>query len=90
MGCSKSSSYNEINSTKFFLKKPFFQSLLNFLQILFLFLCFCFFGHKACGILAPQAGTENAPPELEGEVLTTGLPEKSVVLNAVLEKKDLK
>ena len=31
--------------------------------------------------LAPQAGIEPTPPALEGEVPTTGLPEKS--LNAV-------
>ena len=35
---------------------------------------FCFFGHEARGILAPQPGIKLAPPVLEGEVLTTGLP----------------
>ena len=35
----------------------------------------CFFGHDACGILAPQPGIE--PLALEGEVLTTGPPGKS-------------
>ena len=39
---------------------------------------FWFFGHEACGILAPQPGIEPAPPALEGEVLTTGLPGKSL------------
>ena len=39
---------------------------------------FCFFGCKACRILAPQIGFETAPPALEGKVLTTGLPEKSL------------
>ena len=29
---------------------------------------FCFFGHEARGILAPQSGIEPAPPALEGEV----------------------
>ena len=38
---------------------------------------FWFFGHKACGILAPRLGIEPAPPALEGEVLTTGSPGKS-------------
>ena len=38
---------------------------------------FWFFGRKACGILAPRPGIEPAPPALEGEVLTTGLPGKS-------------
>ena len=40
---------------------------------------FLFFGHKACGILAPQPGIENAPSALEGEVLTTGPPGKSQI-----------
>ena len=35
-----------------------------------------FFGREACGILAPRAGIEPAPPPLEGEVLTTGPPGK--------------
>ena len=38
---------------------------------------FWFFGHKACGILAPQPGIRSAPLALEGKVLTTGLPGKS-------------
>ena len=33
---------------------------------------FWFFGHEACGILAPRPGIEPTPPALEGEVLTTG------------------
>ena len=57
--------------THFFLK-----SLLNLLQYCFCFV-FWFFGREACGILAPQSGVEPAPPALEGEVLTTGLPGKS-------------
>ena len=40
---------------------------------------FWFFGHKACGILAPQPGMEPATLGLEGEVLTTGLPGKSLL-----------
>ena len=38
---------------------------------------FWFFGHDACGILAPWPGIEPAPPALEGEGLTTGPPGKS-------------
>ena len=40
---------------------------------------FWFFGHKACGVLAPQLGIEPTPLALEGEgkVLTTGPPGKS-------------
>ena len=39
---------------------------------------FWFFGHEACGILAPRPGIEPAPPALEGEVLTTGPAGKSL------------
>ena len=45
--------------------------------------CFClmfwFFGCKACGILAPRPGIEPEPTALEGEVLTTGPPGKSLI-----------
>ena len=37
-----------------------------------------FFGREACGILAPRPGMEAGPPALEGEVLTTGSPGKSL------------
>ena len=37
---------------------------------------FCFFDLEACGILASWPGIDPAPPALEGEVLTTGLPGK--------------
>ena len=36
------------------------------------------FDPKAYGISAPQPGTQSAPPALEGEVLTTGPPGKSL------------
>ena len=39
---------------------------------------FWFFGHEAYEILAPQPGIEPALPALEGKVLTTGLPGKSL------------
>ena len=39
---------------------------------------FWVFGHEAYGILAPRPGIEPAHPALEGEVLTTGLPGKSL------------
>ena len=38
---------------------------------------FWFFDHKTCGILAPQPGIKLTLLALGGEVLTTGLPEKS-------------
>ena len=51
--------------------------LLNWLQYCFCFL-FWFFGHKACGILASWLGIEHTPHALEGQVLTTELPGKSL------------
>ena len=39
---------------------------------------FWFFGGEAREILAPQPGIKPAPSALEGEVLTTGLPGKSL------------
>ena len=35
-----------------------------------------FFGHEACGIFASWPGIEPTSPELEGKILTTGLPGK--------------
>ena len=40
---------------------------------------FWFFEHKPCGILAPWPGSEPIPSALEGEVLTAGLPGRSLV-----------
>ena len=40
-----------------------------------MFQIFCL---KACGILAPQPGIDPTPPTLESEVLTSGLPWKSL------------
>ena len=39
---------------------------------------FWFFGHRACGILASLPGMEPETPALEGEVLTTEPPRKSL------------
>ena len=39
---------------------------------------------EACGILAPQPGIELACPALEGKVLTTGFPGKSLFFVKVL------
>ena len=53
-----------------------FLSLYWMLQYCFWFM-FWSFGPKAYGILAPQPGIEPAPPALEGEVPTSGMPGKS-------------
>ena len=39
---------------------------------------FCFFGYEACEILAPRPGIEPTASALKVEVLTTGLPGKSL------------
>ena len=39
---------------------------------------FWVFGPEACGILAPRPVIKPTPPALEGEVLTTGPPGKSL------------
>ena len=57
---------------------PFLKSLLNLLQYCFCFM-FQFFGHKACGILAPSPGIEPTSPALKSEVLTSGPPGKSLI-----------
>ena len=65
-----------------FLCGPFLNCLLNLLQYCFCLLCF--FGFLAtrpvgsCGILTSWPGIEPTPPALEGKVLTTGPPGKSL------------
>ena len=55
-----------------------FKLFIEFVTVLLLLFGFGFFGHEACGILAPQPGIELTPPVLKGEVLTTGLPGNSL------------
>ena len=50
---------------------------IEFVTVLLLFYVLDF-GHEACGILTSQPGIKPAPPALEGEVLTTRLPGKSL------------
>ena len=57
----------------------FYWSLLNLLQYCFSFK-FWLFGCKACGILALPPGIEPVPSALEGKVLITGPPGKSLQL----------
>ena len=56
-----------------------FELFIEFVTILLLFYVLVFFGSEACGILAPRPGIEPVPPALEGKVLTTGPPGKSLV-----------
>ena len=46
---------------------------------------FLFFGCEACGILAPWPEMKLARPELEGDVLTTGLPGNSLPYSVNVE-----
>ena len=67
--------YNEVYFVLLtcFLMWAIFKIITEFVTILFQF-----FGHKSCEILAHQPGIEPAPPELEGLILTTGLPGESL------------
>ena len=62
----------------FFNVDNFFKVYIEFLHYCFCFK-FCFFGLKACGILVPQRVIKLATPRLEGKVLTTGPPGKSLL-----------
>ena len=63
----------------FFLMWTIFKVFIEFVTILLLFM-FWFFGHKACGILAPWRGIDPASPTLEGKVITTGQPRESLII----------
>ena len=67
-------------SLKIFLMWMIFKGFTQFVTILLLFVMFWLFGCETCGILAPQPGIESAPPALEGKVLTTGPPGKSLTM----------
>ena len=49
---------------------------IEFARILLLF--YVLVCHEACGILAPQPSIEPVPHTLEDDILTSGLPEKSL------------
>ena len=51
---------------------------------------FWFFGRETCGIFAPQPGIEHAPPVLEGKVLTTRLPGRSLTNSSWLAYRFLR
>ena len=61
-----------------------FTVFIEFVTILLLVYVLVFFGCEACGILAPQPETELACPALEGKVLTTEKPGKSLCFLKVL------
>ena len=61
----------------------FLKSLLNLLQYCLLYILVFWLGWGACGILALWSGVKPAPPALEDEVLSTGLPGKSLFLKYI-------
>ena len=63
----------------FFFMWTILEVFIEFVTILLLFV-FWFFGPKTCGILAPRRGICLASPTLEGKVLTTGQPRKSLII----------
>ena len=59
--------------------EPCLKFLLKLMQYYFQ-LMFWIFGREACGILPPQPGVEPELLALEGKILITGLPGKSLIL----------
>ena len=57
---------------------PFVKSLLNLPQ--YCYNMFQYFGGETCGIIAPGPGIETVPPALEGKVLITRPPGKSLYI----------
>ena len=55
-----------------------FKVFIEFVTVLLWFYVLFFFSCKSCGILAPQPGIEPTPPALEGEVLISGPPGRSL------------
>ena len=64
-------------NSSFFLMWTILKVFIEFVTIFCFCFMFWFFGHKACGILAPWPGIEPAPPTVKGEVLISGPPGKS-------------
>ena len=62
----------------FFLRFSLCEVFIEFFTVLLWFYVLFFFSCKSCGILAPQLWIEPTPPALEGEVLISGLPGRSL------------
>ena len=63
---------------------PIFKSLLNLLQYCLFYVCFFFFFFAMRHILAARPGIELVPLALEGEILTTEPPGKSLIFTSSL------
>ena len=61
----------------FILMWTIFKVFIEFVTVLLLFYVLVFWP-QGMWLLGPRPGIEPAPPALEGEVLTTGPPEKSL------------
>ena len=59
----------------------FFKIFIEFITILLYFMSWLF-GIEACGIPVPQPGIKPVPSALDGEVLTTGPPGKSLTTSS--------
>ena len=71
--------YTYIYVHKIFYMGHIFKVFIEFVTILLLFYVFLFCC-EACGIFTPLRGIEPKLPSLEGKVLTTGLPGKSLYI----------
>ena len=69
---------------KSFLMWTIFKVFMNLLQYCFCLYILNFLIWEACGILAPLPGIKPTPRALEGEVLTTRSPGKSLVVFLLL------
>ena len=67
-----------ISLSFFFFNVGHFKVCIEFVTICLCFI-FWFWGHKACGILAPTPRIKPAAPAWEGKVFTNGHPGKSLI-----------
>ena len=66
----------------FFFMQTIYEVFIDLLQYCLGFMVW-FFNHEVCGVLAPLPSIKPAPPALEGEVLSTGLPGKFHTLQSL-------
>ena len=67
-----------LHTTRLFFMLTIFKLFTELVTILLLFYVLFYFVPELCGILVPRPGIESSPPALEGKVLTTGPPGKSL------------
>ena len=74
--------YSLVLNVFFFFMQTIYEVFIDLLQYCPGFMVW-FFNHEVCGVLAPLPGIKPAPPALEGEVLSTGLPGKFHTLQSL-------